>query len=208
MQSADPIFNVTKGSPFKDIGIGMRSPRKPYERSVSPSRWTQEEHQRWVDFLKKYGRDWKNIEHFMGGTKSEQQCRTRGIILLQKLKENCYDDDLYRVLAGKNYGKEYIKRSYNKRGHRPVQLEKDANANAEDEYDSMDVRKDVKSLLIEAKDKNFPDLIPNVFKVDMKRQITIIEEDDKKDVMNENCINIDDEYILQDEEKSENKPGC
>lgn len=44
----------------------------------------------------------------------------------------------------------------------------------------MDVRKDVKSLLIEAKEKNFPDLIPNVFKIEMKRQITINEEEDKK----------------------------
>ena len=146
----------------------------------------------------------------MGGTKSEQQCRTRGIILLQKLKENCYDDDLYRVLAGKNYGKEYKKREYNKRGHRVVQPEKDA----DDEYDSMDVRKDVKSLLVEAKEKNFPDLIPNVFKIEMKRQIHINEDDDKKQVMDENLIKIDDEYILQDEEKSldpqkiaDSKPG-
>ena len=76
--------------------------------------------------------------------------------MLQKLREECYDKDLYRVLAGKNFEKPYEKRKY----HKGPKVVAPDNNQQDDEYDSMDVRKDVKCLLDEAMEKNFPDLIP------------------------------------------------
>ena len=48
----------------------------------------------------------------MEGSKTEQQCRTRGIIIYNKLRENNTDDELYRILAGKHYGMPYMRKEY------------------------------------------------------------------------------------------------
>ncbi|XP_072996185.1 protein REVEILLE 8-like isoform X2 [Typha latifolia] len=49
--------------------------RKPYTITKSRDRWTVEEHERFLDALLLYGRDWKKIEDFVG-TKTTIQIRS------------------------------------------------------------------------------------------------------------------------------------
>ena len=48
--------------------------------------------------LKKDGKQWTHIAETIG-TKNEQQCRTRGLVLFNKLKKHCWDKELFDVLA-------------------------------------------------------------------------------------------------------------
>jgi len=59
---------------------------------------------KFIDLIKRHGRHWNLIAEMMNGAKNEQQCRTRGIILLNKLKVNCFDQLLYEKLLGRNIG--------------------------------------------------------------------------------------------------------
>lgn len=43
------------------------------------------------------GKNWKKIATDVG-TKNEQQCRTRGLILFNKLQRHCWDEELYNIL--------------------------------------------------------------------------------------------------------------
>ena len=63
-----------------------------------PSRWSHSEHKTFVEMLKTEGKVWSRIAAAIG-TKNEQQCRTRGLILANKLMRNCWDQDLLYVLA-------------------------------------------------------------------------------------------------------------
>lgn len=62
-----------------------------------PHRWTTEEHKILVDCLFKFGKNWNKVASFVK-TKNEQQCRTRGGVMYNKLKENCFDEKLYEIL--------------------------------------------------------------------------------------------------------------
>jgi hypothetical protein len=46
--------------------------KKVYLRNQPLTRWTEEEHERFVMFIKTHGKEWKKIEEWMGGSKSEQ----------------------------------------------------------------------------------------------------------------------------------------
>lgn len=63
-----------------------------------PCRWSHSEHKTFVDMLKNDGKQWTRIAEAIG-TKNEQQCRTRGLILFNKLKKHCWDKELFDVLA-------------------------------------------------------------------------------------------------------------
>ena len=63
-----------------------------------PCRWSHAEHKAFIDMLKRDGKQWKDIAETIG-TKNEQQCRTRGLVLFNKLKKHCWDKELFDVLA-------------------------------------------------------------------------------------------------------------
>ena len=114
-----------------------------YANRANFSRWTQPEHNLFVTLLKRYGRDWKKIEEFMNGTKSDQQCRTRGIIMLQKLRENCWDPELYQVLRSKiNPGYSSSRYAVSKTGQKD-----DRKPVGSEEVESLDMRKEIESQL-------------------------------------------------------------
>jgi hypothetical protein len=92
-------------------------PSKQYDMGDSanravPCRWTHSEHNTLVALLKKNGKKWQEIAEIIG-TKNEQQCRTRGLIMFNKLKRCNYDPELYQVLkvptrAGESIKPEYV----------------------------------------------------------------------------------------------------
>lgn len=91
-------------------------PSKQYEMGDSanravPCRWTHSEHQTLVALLKKNGKKWQDIAEIIG-TKNEQQCRTRGLIMLNKLKRCNYDPELYKVLVVPSRAGEAVKPEY------------------------------------------------------------------------------------------------
>ncbi len=91
-------------------------PSKTYEMGDSssravPCRWTHSEHNTLVALLKKNGKKWQEIAEIIG-TKNEQQCRTRGLIMLNKLKRCNYDPELYTVLKVPTRAGEYVKPEY------------------------------------------------------------------------------------------------
>ena len=61
-------------------------------------RWSHAEHKAFIDMLKKDGKQWQYIAETIA-TKNEQQCRTRGLVLFNKLKKHCWDKELFDVLA-------------------------------------------------------------------------------------------------------------
>ncbi|CAM8924517.1 unnamed protein product [Rhodiola kirilowii] len=67
-----------KGSPEPTIPIDhVITPkvRKPYTITKQREKWTDEEHHRFLEALKLYGRDWRQIEEFIG-TKTAVQIRS------------------------------------------------------------------------------------------------------------------------------------
>ena len=47
--------------------------------------------------MKRDGKKWQEIAETIG-TKNEQQCRTRGLVLWNKLRKHCWDKELFEVL--------------------------------------------------------------------------------------------------------------
>jgi SHAQKYF class myb-like DNA-binding protein len=43
-----------------------KKPRKPYTMTKARENWTEEEHQKFLQALHKYDRDWKKIETYIG----------------------------------------------------------------------------------------------------------------------------------------------
>lgn len=83
---------------------GEKTEKTEKNESKGFSRWTAEESALFVKCVKKYGRNWASIIKDMGGCKTEQQLRTRGILLHQKLKKDCYDPELFRILSVRTNG--------------------------------------------------------------------------------------------------------
>lgn len=46
---------------YRDVG-GTKKPRKPYTMSKPRESWTDQEHQKFVEALKLYRRDWKRVQ--------------------------------------------------------------------------------------------------------------------------------------------------
>ena len=55
-------------------------------------------------------------------------------------------------------------------------------------------------MLDESRKQNFPDLIPSTYSASTVRQLTINPEEDRREVIEEQSIKIDEEYILNDED--------
>ncbi|CDW85830.1 myb-like dna-binding shaqkyf class family protein [Stylonychia lemnae] len=65
---------------------------------MSSERWSDEDHNRFVKALKTIGKNWKQIAIDVG-TKNEQQCRTRGLIIFNRLQRHCWDEELKKILT-------------------------------------------------------------------------------------------------------------
>ena len=62
---------------------------------ATKGRWTAEEHQRFIDALRAYGKDWYRVEAYIGGTRSSAQIRSHAqkfISKLEKEPDSQYDD--------------------------------------------------------------------------------------------------------------------
>jgi len=69
----------------QDGSRGGTKVRKPYTITKQRERWTEEEHQRFLDALKLYGRAWRRIEEYIG-TKTAVQIRSHAQKFFTKLE--------------------------------------------------------------------------------------------------------------------------
>eukprot|EP00347_Sterkiella_histriomuscorum_P009745 403340050 len=74
------------------------SMKKNGEPRMASERWSDEDHNRFVKALKTVGKNWKQIATDVG-TKNEQQCRTRGLIIFNRLTRHCWDEELKQILT-------------------------------------------------------------------------------------------------------------
>lgn len=74
----------SSGSPTPAI---TKKPRKKYTRTKARECWTQEEHERFVQALELYQRDWKSVTEYIG-TKNVVQVRSHAQKYFIKLEKN------------------------------------------------------------------------------------------------------------------------
>ncbi|MCO5557787.1 hypothetical protein L7F22_011358 [Adiantum nelumboides] len=89
---AFPLSSDTGSSPKPKGGDGMGSSdgapvkvRKPYTITKQRERWTEDEHQKFLDALKLHGRAWRRIEEHIG-TKTAVQIRSHAQKFFSKLE--------------------------------------------------------------------------------------------------------------------------
>ena len=54
---------------------------------ATKGRWTAEEHQRFIDALRAFGKDWYRVEAYIGGTRSSAQIRSHAQKFISKLEK-------------------------------------------------------------------------------------------------------------------------
>lgn len=85
-------------------GLGVLINDAPYcangniGNRATPCRWSSHEKKRFIELIKQMGKQFAEIAKIIK-TKNEQQCRTKGLILYNKLKINNFDPKLFEILA-------------------------------------------------------------------------------------------------------------
>ncbi|KAK8953217.1 Transcription factor ASG4 [Platanthera guangdongensis] len=77
--SALTLISISPWSISMDADGSSKKLRKPYTITKSRDRWSDEEHERFLDALLLFGREWKKIEDFVG-TKTVIQVQKNGIM--------------------------------------------------------------------------------------------------------------------------------
>ena len=81
----------TKGANIQSISTDTCSPQtlsnKVEKDRFNKGRWTKEEHVRFMEGLKLYGKDWKKVQEYVG-TRSSTQARSHAQKVLPKLGNN------------------------------------------------------------------------------------------------------------------------
>jgi len=80
------IDRVEEGETHFSIDEPFSKVRKPYTITKQRERWTEDEHKKFLDALKLYGRSWRHIEEHIG-TKSAVQIRSHAQKFFTKLEK-------------------------------------------------------------------------------------------------------------------------
>ncbi|CAK9855957.1 unnamed protein product, partial [Sphagnum jensenii] len=75
------------GTPIQDDALEGTKVRKPYTITKQRERWTGEEHQKFLEALKLYGRAWRRIEEHIG-TKTAVQIRSHAQKFFSKVERD------------------------------------------------------------------------------------------------------------------------
>mmetsp|Transcript_40589 Transcript_40589/g.90222 ORF Transcript_40589/g.90222 Transcript_40589/m.90222 type:complete len:1163 (+) Transcript_40589:155-3643(+) len=78
-------YNQHTGEGVFDSGNGKAKPRKPYTLTKQRERWTEEEHAKFVEALRLFGRAWRKIEEYIG-TKTAVQIRSHAQKFFSKVE--------------------------------------------------------------------------------------------------------------------------
>eukprot|EP00189_Rhodosorus_marinus_P013666 CAMPEP_0184746584 /NCGR_PEP_ID=MMETSP0315-20130426/9110_1 /TAXON_ID=101924 /ORGANISM="Rhodosorus marinus, Strain UTEX LB 2760" /LENGTH=278 /DNA_ID=CAMNT_0027219225 /DNA_START=334 /DNA_END=1170 /DNA_ORIENTATION=+ len=76
-----------RASPASSSPSGVKKSRKPYTITKNRENWSQDEHERFVEALRLYKRDWKQIESHIG-TKNVIQIRSHAQKYFLKVQKN------------------------------------------------------------------------------------------------------------------------
>ncbi len=82
-----PSIAATTAAAAKDDALDSTKIRKPYTITKQRERWTDEEHQKFLEALKLYGRAWRRIEEHIG-TKTAVQIRSHAQKFFSKVERD------------------------------------------------------------------------------------------------------------------------
>lgn len=86
------MMNESSGQPFEDP--------QSEQSSVAQGRWTDDEHKRFVEALRKYGKDWQQVEDHIG-TRNSAQIRSHAQKFLNRIEKvpDIEESDIKDILA-------------------------------------------------------------------------------------------------------------
>jgi Myb-like DNA-binding domain len=93
-QGNNPLVKAEDGIVKNEDGTTL----KAGDHRATPCRWSSHEKKKFIELIKLMGKQFAKIAEIIK-TKNEQQCRTKALILYNKLKVNNFDNKLFEILA-------------------------------------------------------------------------------------------------------------